>query len=59
MTWEERRTKWRLRKIAVNEKIRERKVKVGQVRILIEGVWWKWNKEKEEMRDGKGRKYKG
>jgi len=32
---------------------------VTYARIWTEGVWWKWDEEEEELRNGRERKWKG
>ncbi|KYN13181.1 hypothetical protein ALC57_14625 [Trachymyrmex cornetzi] len=49
LTWQERKMRQVLRKEGG-------KAKMGQGGLWIEGVWWKWDEEREELRDGRGRK---
>jgi len=57
-TRKERMVQWRLEEIARGERRRNRRAMVRYARIWIEGVWWKWEEDKGELRDGRGRKWK-
>jgi len=39
------------------EGIQGRRVKVGHEGLWIEGVLWKWDKERDELRDERGRSW--
>lgn len=56
LSWEEKRTKWRLQQIAIKEVTKGRRVWVGKEKLRIEGTWWIWDKKSEELRDGLGRR---
>lgn len=30
---------------------------MGEREIWIEGIWWRWNEEREELVDGRGRSW--
>lgn len=51
LTWE-RRVKWILKQVARMELGKGRKVRIGEGRIQIEGVWSFWDEEEEKLRDG-------
>lgn len=53
-TWKERRMRWKLEEIARVEEGQRRKVWVGYGKIKIDEVWWKWDKEKEVLRNWRG-----
>lgn len=53
MTKREREVQRRLRRIVERERKGEY-VKVGYGKILIEGKWWKWEEEKEEVEKVEG-----
>ena len=53
LTWKERQTRWRLRRIARLEEEGNR-VWVRQERIRIGEKWWSWDEEKKDLRDDKG-----
>jgi len=55
LTWEERRIKWKLTQIARIEEAKGRRVRIGRGRLWIEGMWWIWDEEREELRDKGGR----
>lgn len=57
LSWKERRARYRLRQIAIREEAKGARVWIGKGRLCIEGVWWLWDEEKEELRDNKGRKW--
>lgn len=40
LTWNERKTIWRLRQIAWKEKAKGRRVWIGKRELKIEGKWW-------------------
>lgn len=41
--------------IVRKEKAEERRVKIGQGKVWIERIYWGWDEEREELRDGRGR----
>jgi len=43
--------------VARRERIQDRRVKVGHEGLWIEGVWWRWDKVRDEMRDERGRSW--
>lgn len=43
--------------IARKEKAGDRRVRIGQRGIWIEGEWWVWDKERKELSDGRGRSW--
>lgn len=49
LTWEERRMKWKIEDRAWEERRKGRRVWVGYGRIQVEGRWWIWNEDKEEL----------
>lgn len=54
MTWKERSIKWKLRQIAEEETRKGKRVTVRYGRIWIEGKWWKWDEEREQLKDWRG-----
>lgn len=52
MTWKEREMMRKIEKIAAKERIRGSRVWIRYGRIEIDGKWWKWDEEKEVLRDG-------
>lgn len=57
LTWEERKIKWMIRRVAWKEEAEGRRVRVGQGKVWIEGVWWVWDEWRGELRDGRGRSW--
>lgn len=55
LTWRERKARWKLRQIAAKEKARGNRVWAGRGKLRIEGKWWIWDEEREELRDERGR----
>lgn len=53
-TWKKRRMRWRLEEIARVEEGKGRKVWVEYGKIKIDELWWKWNEEKEMLRNWRG-----
>lgn len=53
LTWREREIQGRLRKMAREEKERGRQVKVGYMKICIEGKWFKWNEREDCLNEEK------
>lgn len=48
--------RWKLEEIARKEEKKGNRIWIEYGRISIDGIWWKWNKEKEVLRDvGKGK----
>jgi len=56
LTWKERQSRWRFRKIVKAEERKGAKVWIGESKALINGVWWFWDEEEERIRKGWGRK---
>lgn len=50
LTWNERKTIWRLRQIAWKEEAKGRRVWIGKGELKIEGKW-RWDEVREELRD--------
>ena len=57
LSWEERRIRWKLRQIAAKEGAKGASVWISKGKLRINGVWWWWDEAKEELRDGRGRKW--
>lgn len=57
LTWNERKTIWRLRQIAWKEETKGRRVWIGKGELKIEGKWWRWDEVREELRDEGGRRW--
>jgi len=57
LTWEERRVRWKIRQIAIMEETREKRVRIGQGGLWVEGKWWGWDEEKGEITDMDGRSW--
>jgi len=57
-TWRERKMRWKLEEIARLEERKGKNVWVGYGKIRIEGQWWKWDEEKEQLKDDKGNRGK-
>jgi len=57
LTWEERRIKWRIREIARRERIQGKRIRMGQEGLWIKGVWWRWDRVRDELRDERGRSW--
>lgn len=53
MTKEERKIQQEIRKIAKIEKSKGKTVRVGYQKVTMDGVVWKWNKEKEILEEVK------
>lgn len=53
-TWKERKMRWRLKEIAKNEERKGKKVWIEYGKIKIDEQWWKWDEEKEVLKNGKG-----
>lgn len=51
--WKKRRMRWRFEEIARKEESAGRKVRIGYGKIRIGNSWWKWDEEKEVLRDEK------
>lgn len=52
MTRKEREVQQKLRRIALIERgKKEEYVRVGMGRIFLEGKWWAWNEEREELEE--------
>lgn len=47
LIWEERRIRWKLRKMARREEKEDRRVRIGQGGLQTDGKWWKWSEEEE------------
>jgi len=54
LTWEERKVRWKIRQLAIREEAKEKRVRIGQGGLWIEGKWWGWDEEKGELADMKG-----
>lgn len=54
--WQERKMRWNLERIAREEEGKGREVWIGYGKIRINGQWWKWDEEKETLKNGWGRK---
>jgi len=54
LTWEERRIKWNVRRIAKREEMKGKRARVYQGGVWIEGVWWEWDEKVDGLRDAKG-----
>lgn len=54
LTWEERRTKWKMRQFAIKEERRGKNVRMGEGGLWIDGVWRRWDEE-EGVLEGKGK----
>lgn len=55
LTWEERRIKWKIGQVALKEKLKGKKIRVGQQGIWIEETWWRWDEGRDELtEDRKG-----
>jgi len=52
-TWEERRIRWKIRRIARKKEVKGKRVRVVQGRVWIEGMWWKWDEKEDGLRDAK------
>lgn len=57
LTWEERRIQWKLRRLAAKMSSEGKRVRVGNGRMWVEGKWWRWIDETEELRDTFGRRW--
>lgn len=57
LTWNERKTIWRLRQIAWKEEAKGRRVWIGKGELKIEGKWWRWDEIREELRYEGGRRW--
>ncbi|XP_046145528.1 uncharacterized protein PF11_0207-like [Osmia bicornis bicornis] len=57
LTWKERRIQWKLRRIAKEEREKGRNVWVDYGRIRIEGKWWRWDEERETLKDWGGKEW--
>jgi len=55
LTWEERKKRWKIRRIAREEEVKGKRVRVNQEGVWIEGLWWGWDEEVEGLRDERGR----
>lgn len=51
LTWNERKTRWRLRQIALKKEVKGRRVWIGKEELKIDGKWWRWDEVKEELSD--------
>ncbi|XP_024890348.1 golgin subfamily A member 6-like protein 22 [Temnothorax curvispinosus] len=58
LSWEERRTNWRLREIARGEEREGRRAWIKAGRIRLENTWWRWDIEEEVLKDERGRRRK-
>jgi len=56
LTWEERRSRWKIRRIVREEEAKGKRVRATQEGVWIEGIWWRWDEEVEGLRDAGGRK---
>lgn len=60
LTWNKRKTRWRLRQIALKEEVKGRRVWIrelkGKGELKIDGKWWRWDEVKKELRDEGGRR---
>ena len=43
--------------MALKEEAKGVRVWIGKGKLKMEGVWWLWDEEKEELRDGRGRRW--
>lgn len=57
LSFKERKMRWNLRRVAEEERRRERAVRMGNGRIWIENAWWFWDEDEEVLRDDRGRKW--
>jgi len=55
LTWEERRIRWRIRRIANEEEAKGKRVRIAQGGIWLEGIWWGWDEELGRLRNAKGK----
>lgn len=53
-TWKERRMMWKLGQIAGKESSKGKRVIVRYGKIWIEGKWWRWDEERDRLKDWKG-----
>ena len=54
LTWEERKMKWKISEIAVEERKKGNRVWTSYGRIRINEVWWKWDEEEGVLKNWKG-----
>lgn len=54
MTWRERKVRWKLGEIARKVESGGIRTWVGNGRIRIGEKWWRWDEEKEALRDERG-----
>jgi len=54
LTWEERKVRWKIRQLAIREKAKGKRVRIGQGGLWVEGKWWGWVEERGELMDTKG-----
>jgi len=48
---------WAVRQIVWKEESEGRRVRVGQGSIWMKGVWWMWDEERGELKDGEERSW--
>lgn len=59
LTWKERKAQWKVREVAQILGRKGLNVRVGQGRVWIDGRWWKWMEETDDLRDRNGRVWNG
>lgn len=57
LTWEERKVRWKLRELVSEQRSEGKLARLGQGGVWMEEVWWKWDEDRGELRDGRGRKW--
>ena len=49
LTWNERRTRWKLRLIMTEKALKDKRLWTGKIEVSIEGKWWRWDEDKEML----------
>lgn len=59
LTWKERKVKWLIKRKAEKVRVEEKRVRVGHMKIWIEGREWRWDEREGKLKDGAGNELKG
>lgn len=54
LTWKERRAKWLLRREAERLSVEKRRIKIGYMKMWINGKEWIWNERERRLKDKAG-----
>ncbi|XP_076302037.1 uncharacterized protein LOC143220230 [Lasioglossum baleicum] len=57
LTFEERSVQWRIKKIMEKERRKGKMVKLGYMKLWIDGIMWKWDEREKILKNGEGNEW--